>query len=52
MMEDPNTPDGTPIRIRDELDPSPVQRSLNIDEQNAIPIFGLTALALSDMEES
>lgn len=52
MMEDPNRPDGTPIRIPDELDPSPVKRSLNIDEQNVIPIFDLTALALSDMEES
>ncbi|MBL54378.1 MAG: hypothetical protein CL590_10900 [Alteromonadaceae bacterium] len=51
MMEDPNTPDGTPIRIPDELDPSPVKRSLNIDEQNVIPTFDLTALALSDMEE-
>lgn len=52
MMEDPNRPDGTPIRIPDELDPSPVKRSLNIDEQNVIPIFDLAALALSDMEES
>ena len=52
MMEDPNRPDGTPIRIPDELDPSPVKRSLNIDEQNVIPTFDLTALALSDMEES
>lgn len=52
MMEDPNRPDGTPIRIPNELDPSPVKRSLNIDEQNVIPIFDLTALALSDMEES
>ena len=52
MMEDPNRPDGTPIRIPDELDPSPVKRSLNNDEQNVIPIFDLTALALSDMEES
>ncbi|MGB0567041.1 MAG: hypothetical protein ACPGKV_10735 [Alteromonas macleodii] len=51
MMEDPNTPDGTPIRIPDELDPSPVKRSLNIDEQNVIPTFDLTALALTDMEE-
>lgn len=51
MMVDPNRPDGTPIRIPDELDPSPVKRSLNINEQNVIPTFDLTALALSDMEE-
>ena len=52
MMEDPNRPDGTPIKIPDELDPSPVKRSLNIEEHNAIPIFDLTALAISDMTES
>ena len=52
MMEDPSRPDGTPIRIPDELDPSPVKRSLNLDGQNIIPIFDLTALALSDMKES
>ncbi|KPW03623.1 hypothetical protein [Pseudoalteromonas sp. P1-8] len=52
MIEDPNKPDGTPIRIPDELDPSPVKRSLNIDEQNVIPTFDLTALALSDLGES
>jgi len=52
MLEDPNIPDGTPVRVPVELDPSPVKRSLNIDEQNVIPIFDLTALALSDMEES
>ena len=52
MMEDPNRPDGTPIKIPDELDPSPVKRSLNIEEHNAIPIFDLTALAISDMKES
>lgn len=51
MMEDPNRPDGAPIRIPDELDPSPVKRSLNVDEQNVIPSFDLAALALSDMEE-
>ncbi len=51
MMEDPNRSEGTPIRIPDELDPSPVKRSLNIDEQNVIPTFDLTALALTDMEE-
>lgn len=51
MMEDPHRPDGTPIRIPDELDPSPVKRSLNIDEQSVIPIWDLTALALSDLEE-
>lgn len=52
MLEDPKRPDGTPVRVPDELDPSPVKRSLNIDEQNVIPTFDLTALALSDMEES
>ncbi|KZY57275.1 hypothetical protein A3733_27305 [Pseudoalteromonas shioyasakiensis] len=51
MMEDPNRPEGTPIRIPDKLDPSPVKRSLNIDEQSVIPTFDLTALALADMEE-
>ncbi|WP_445425872.1 hypothetical protein [Alishewanella sp. HL-SH06] len=51
MMEDPHSPDGTPIRIPHELDPSPVKRSLNIDEQSVIPIWDLTALALSDLEE-
>ncbi|MDP5130758.1 MAG: hypothetical protein NWQ54_07725 [Paraglaciecola sp.] len=51
MMEDPASPDGTPIRIPHELDPSPVKRSLNIDEQSVIPIWDLTALALSDLEE-
>ncbi len=51
MLEDPKRPDGTPVRVPDELDPSPVKRSLNIDEQNVIPTLDLTALALSDMEE-
>ncbi|KRS22151.1 hypothetical protein AAY72_04960 [Alishewanella sp. WH16-1] len=51
MMEDPASQDGTPIRIPHELDPSPVKRSLNIDEQSVIPIWDLTALALSDLEE-
>jgi hypothetical protein len=51
MMEDPHRPDGTPIRIPDKLDPSPVKRSLNIDEQSVLPIWDLTALALSDLEE-
>ncbi len=51
MMEDPHRPDGTPLRIPHELDPSPVKRSLNIDEQSVIPIWDLTALALSDLEE-
>jgi hypothetical protein len=52
MLEDPNRADGTPVRVPDELDPSPVKRSLHINEQNVIPSFDLTALALSDMEES
>lgn len=52
MIEDPSRPDGTPVRILNELDPSPVKRSLNIDEQNAIPVLNLRALAISDMEES
>jgi hypothetical protein len=51
MLEDPQSPDGAQVRIPDELDPSPVKRSLNIDVQNVIPTFDLTALALSDMEE-
>lgn len=51
MMEDPASQDGTPIRIPHELDPSPVKRSLNIDEHSVIPIWDLTALALSDLEE-
>lgn len=51
MMEDPKKPDGTPVSVPDELDPSPVKRSLNIDEKNVIPTFDLTALALADMEE-
>jgi hypothetical protein len=52
MLEDPKRPDGTPVRVPDDLAPSPVKRSLNIDEQTVIPSFDLTALALSDMEES
>lgn len=52
ILEDPKRPDGTQVRIPDELDPSPVKRSLNIDVRNVIPIFDLTALALTDMEES
>jgi hypothetical protein len=51
MLEDPKSPDGAQVRIPDELDPSPVKRSLNIDVQSVIPTFDLTALALSDMEE-
>jgi hypothetical protein len=51
LLEDPNKPDGTQVRIPDELDPSPVKRSLNIDVQNVIPTLDLTTLALSDMEE-
>ncbi|MFV1872767.1 MAG: hypothetical protein ACMZ64_05510 [Oleiphilus sp.] len=51
MLKDPNIPDGTPIRVSDELDPSPVKRSLNIDEKDIISSIDLTALALSDMEE-
>lgn len=52
MMDDEKRPEGSTIRIPVELDPSPVKRSLNIDGQNPIPFFDLTALALSDMEES
>ena len=52
MLEDPSKPDGTMVRIPDELNPSPVKRSLNIDESSVIPSFDLMALALSDMEES
>jgi hypothetical protein len=51
MLEDPQSPDGAQVRIPDELDPSPVKRSLNIDVQNVIPTLDLMALALSDMEE-
>jgi len=51
MHENPNIPDGASIRVPVRLDPSPVKRSLNIDERNVIPVFDLNALALSDMEE-
>jgi hypothetical protein len=52
ILEDPTKPIGTQVRIPDELDPSPVKRSLNIDQQSVIPTFDLTALALSNIEES
>lgn len=51
-LEDPKKLDGAQVQIPDELSPSPVKRSLNIDEQNAIQSFDLMALALSDMKES
>jgi len=51
ILEDPEVPDGTLIRVPNELDPSPVKRSLNVDEQQIIPTLDLTALALSDMKE-
>ena len=51
VLEDPKNPDGTPVRIPDELDPSPVKRSLNIDELDVIPTLDLTTLALTDMKE-
>ena len=51
MLEDPNAADGTQVRVPDELDVSPVKRSLNIDEANVIPTLDLTVLALSDIAE-
>lgn len=51
MLENNKYPDGTIIRIPDELDPSPVKRSLNIDVRNVIPTLDLASLALSDMGE-
>ena len=51
ILENPEVPDGTLIRVPNELDPSPVKRSLNVDEQQIIPTLDLTALALSDMKE-
>lgn len=51
MLEDPNRLDGTPVRIPDKLDPSPVKRSLHTDEHSVITTFDLTSLALSDMRE-
>lgn len=52
MLEDPHRKDGSPVRISDVLDPSPVKRSLNPDQQPEIsPVFDLMALALSDMED-
>lgn len=51
LLEDPKNSDGALFRIPDELSPSPVKRSLNIDEQNAIQSFDLMAMALSDMKE-
>lgn len=50
-LEDPKNLDGTMVRIPNELDTSPVKRSLNIDKQTVIPTFDLTALALTDMED-
>ncbi|ELA7322330.1 hypothetical protein Q9X98_003946 [Vibrio parahaemolyticus] len=52
LLEDPKKADGAHVRIPDELSPSPVKRSLNINEQNAIQGFDLMALALSDMREA
>lgn len=51
IKENPKVPEGTQIKIPDELDPSPVKRSLNIDERSAIPSLDLTALALTNLEE-
>ncbi|MCS0112851.1 hypothetical protein NDJ00_01355 [Vibrio parahaemolyticus] len=52
LLEDPKKADGAHVRIPDELSPSPVKRSLNINEQSAIQGFDLMALALSDMKEA
>ncbi|HAW4131150.1 TPA: hypothetical protein JLV01_004014, partial [Escherichia coli] len=52
LLEDPKKADGAHVRIPDELSPSPVKRSLNINEQSAIQGFDLMALALSDMREA
>lgn len=51
MLNDPNREVGSPVRVPDALDPSPIKRSFNIDEQNVIPTLDLTALALSDLSE-
>ncbi|MPW31618.1 hypothetical protein F9L16_21825 [Agarivorans sp. B2Z047] len=51
LLEDPKRPDGVCVRIPDELAPSPVKRSLNIDERNPIQSLDLSTLALSDMKE-
>jgi len=45
MLEAPNIADGTQVRVPDELDISPVKRSLNI-----IPTLDLATLALKDLE--
>jgi hypothetical protein len=50
-LEDPKNPEGTRVRIPDELDPSPVKRSLKIDKQSVISTFDLTALALTNLED-
>ena len=52
LLEDPKKADGAHVRIPDELSPSPVKRSLNVNEQSAIQGFDLMALALSDMKEA
>lgn len=52
LLEDSKKADGAHVRIPDELSPSPVKRSLNINEQSAIQGFDLMALALSDMKEA
>lgn len=50
MLENAELADGTPIRVPDEFDPSPVKRSLNIDETKISPTFDLTALAIKKLE--
>ena len=51
ILEDPNTEEGSKIRVPDELDVSPVKRSLNISETNTIPAFDLSSLISNIVKE-
>lgn len=50
-LEDPHMIYGKQVRVPDELEISPVKRSLNMDETNTISTLDLTALAMKRLEE-
>ena len=50
IMEDPKYDDGTLVQIPDELDPSPVKRSMS-NPNEMIQMFDMTKLALTEFKD-
>lgn len=51
LLEDSKTADGTPVRVPDELSPSPVKRSLNVEKKDVNSGLDLITLAISKLAE-